>query len=124
MVSGPTSGVRIRRTRTGDQRVGLAFGQLLAAVSASMGTVSDEHGSGIAVRGPSQFTCFPTNFIAKAHDGPRDGLIAPPFHEMVLTAYVLTRAVIAESSPFPPWMVTRDSAADLEVEANALGLKK
>jgi hypothetical protein len=48
--------------------VGLAFGQLLVdRLSLSWATLTDEHGTDIAVRGPAAFTVFPTNFVAKRY---------------------------------------------------------
>jgi Domain of unknown function (DUF3806) len=71
----------------GINMVGLAFGQLLAErLGLSWVALTDEHGTEIAVRGRSDFTVFPTNFVAKRYEGRETGFIAPSFDEMVRTA--------------------------------------
>jgi Domain of unknown function (DUF3806) len=58
--------------------VGLALGQLLVDRSALDWVVlTDAHGTEIAVRGPSDFTVFPTNFVAKRYETGETGFIAP-----------------------------------------------
>jgi hypothetical protein len=67
--------------------VGLAFGQLLVEnLGLSWVVLTDEHGTEIAVHGRSDFTVFPTNFIAKRYEGRETNLIAPAYQEMVRTA--------------------------------------
>jgi hypothetical protein len=58
--------------------VGLALGQLLVDRSAVEWVVlTDAHGTEIAVRGPSDFTVFPTNVVAKRYETGETGFIAP-----------------------------------------------
>jgi hypothetical protein len=58
--------------------VGLAFGQLLVErFGLEWVALSDEHGTEIAVRGPSDFTVFPTNFVAKRYESGDTGFLAP-----------------------------------------------
>ena len=67
--------------------VGLALGQLLVEnLGLSWVALTDEHGTEIAVRGPSDFTVFPTNFIAKRYEGRETNFIAPAYREMMRTA--------------------------------------
>jgi hypothetical protein len=71
----------------GINMVGLAFGHLLAErLGLSWVALTDEHGTEIAVRGQSDFTVFPTNFVAKRYERRETGFIAPAFEEMVRTA--------------------------------------
>jgi hypothetical protein len=70
--------------------VGLAFGQLLAdRLGLSWVALTDEDGTEIAVRGPANFTVFPTNFIAKRYPGRETNFIALAYDEMVQTAVSL-----------------------------------
>jgi len=58
--------------------VGLAFGQLLVErFGLEWVVLSDKHGTEIAVRGPSNFTVFPTNFVAKRYESGDTGFLAP-----------------------------------------------
>jgi hypothetical protein len=71
----------------GINMIGLAFGHLLAErLALSWIALTDEHGTEIAVRGPADFTVFPTNFVAKRYAGRETGFIAPTFADMVHTA--------------------------------------
>jgi hypothetical protein len=67
--------------------VGLAFGQLLAdRLGLSWVALTDRNGTEIAVRGPHDFTVFPTSFVGKRYPGRETAFIAPAYDEMVLTA--------------------------------------
>lgn len=67
--------------------VGLAFGQLLAdRLGLSWVALTDQDGTEIAVRGRSDFTVFPTNFIAKRYAGRETNFIASAYDEIVKTA--------------------------------------
>jgi hypothetical protein len=58
--------------------VGLALGQLLVdRFGLDWVALTDEHGTEIAVRGPSNLTVFPTNFVAKRYETHETGFIAP-----------------------------------------------
>ncbi|HEX6699183.1 MAG TPA: DUF3806 domain-containing protein [Gaiellaceae bacterium] len=58
--------------------VGLALGQLLVdRFGLAWVALTDEYGTEIAVRGPSNFTVFPTNFVAKRYESGERGFIAP-----------------------------------------------
>jgi Domain of unknown function (DUF3806) len=75
----------------GINMVGLAFGHLLAErLDLSWVALTDEHGTEIALRGPADFTVFPTNFIAKRYAGRETGFVAAAFSEMVRTAESLS----------------------------------
>ena len=66
--------------------VGLAFGELLVErLQVAWAVVSDEHGTEIAVRGASDFTVFPTNFVAKRWERRETGFLAPAFEELART---------------------------------------
>jgi Domain of unknown function (DUF3806) len=66
--------------------VGLAFGQLLVdRFDLEWVTLSDEHGTEIAVRGPSDFTVFPTNFVAKRYESNDTGFLSPFVSEVART---------------------------------------
>jgi hypothetical protein len=70
--------------------VGLAFGQLLAdRLEMSWVALTDKHGTEIAVRGPANFTVFPTNFVAKRYEERETGFLASAYNEMVRTAEAL-----------------------------------
>jgi hypothetical protein len=57
--------------------VGLAFGQLLVdELQLSWAVLTDENGTEIAVRDESNFTVFPTNFVAKRYRARETGFIA------------------------------------------------
>ena len=67
--------------------IGLAFGHLLAErLDLAWVALTDQHGTEIAVRGRSDFTVFPTNFVAKRYAERELGFIAPAFDEIVRTA--------------------------------------
>jgi hypothetical protein len=67
--------------------VGLAFGQLLAdRLRLSWVALTDHNGTEIALRGPQDFTVFPTNFVGKRYPGRETAFIAPSYDEMVRTA--------------------------------------
>ena len=71
----------------GINRVGLAFGQLLAdRLGLSWVALTDEYGTEIAVRGRANFTVFPTNFIAKRYAGRETNFIAAAYDDLVQTA--------------------------------------
>ena len=58
--------------------VGLALGQLLVdRFGLDWVALTDQHGTEIAVRGPSNLTVFPTNFVAKRYETRETGFIAP-----------------------------------------------
>jgi hypothetical protein len=66
--------------------VGLAFGQLLVdRFALDWVALSDKHGTEIAVRGPSNFTVFPTNFVAKRYESGETSFLAPFFDEVART---------------------------------------
>jgi Domain of unknown function (DUF3806) len=66
--------------------VGLALGQLLVdRFGLSWAAVTDEHGTEIAVRGPSDFIVFPTNFVAKRYESGETGFIEPFVAEVART---------------------------------------
>jgi hypothetical protein len=66
--------------------VGLALGQLLVnRFGLDWVALTDEHGTEIAVRGPSNFTVFPTNFVAKRYETGETGFIAPFVDEVART---------------------------------------
>jgi hypothetical protein len=66
--------------------VGLAFGQLLVdRFALDWVALTDEHGTEVAVRGPSNFTVFPTNFVAKRYESGETGFLAPFFDEVART---------------------------------------
>jgi hypothetical protein len=66
--------------------VGLAFGQMLAdRFPLDWVALSDEHGTEIALRGPSDFTVFPTNFVAKRYESGETGFLAPFVAEVART---------------------------------------
>ena len=73
--------------------VWLAFGQLLVErLGLSWVALTDANGTEIAVHGRSDFTVFPTNFIAKRYESRQTGFIAPAFDERVRTAESLASA--------------------------------
>jgi hypothetical protein len=58
--------------------VGLALGQhLVDRFGLEWAVVGDEHGTEIAVHGPSDFTVFPTNFVAKRYETGERHFIEP-----------------------------------------------
>lgn len=58
--------------------VGLAFGQVLVdRFGLEWAVVTDKQGTEIAVRGPSAFTVFPTNFLGKRYESGDTGFLAP-----------------------------------------------
>jgi hypothetical protein len=58
--------------------VGLALGQLLVdRFGLEWVVLSDRDGTEIAVRGPSDATVFPTNFVAKRYETGETDFIAP-----------------------------------------------
>jgi hypothetical protein len=66
--------------------VGLALGQLLVTrFGLEWVALTDEHGTEVAVRGPSNFTVFPTNFIAKRYESGETGFISPFVDEVEKT---------------------------------------
>jgi Domain of unknown function (DUF3806) len=66
--------------------VGLAFGQLLVdRFGLTWVALTDEHGTEVAVRGPSELTVFPTNFVAKRYEASEAGFLAPFADEVART---------------------------------------
>ena len=66
--------------------VGLALGQLLVErFGLDWVALTDEHGTEVALRGPSNFTVFPTNFVAKRYESGETGFIAPFVDEVART---------------------------------------
>jgi Domain of unknown function (DUF3806) len=58
--------------------VGLALGQLLVdRFGLGWVALTDQYGTEIAVRGPSNLTVFPTNFVAKRYESGERGFVAP-----------------------------------------------
>lgn len=58
--------------------VGLALGQhLVDRFGLEWVVFSDEQGTELAVRGPSDFTVFPTNFVAKRYESGEARFIEP-----------------------------------------------
>ena len=58
--------------------VGLALGQLLVdRFGLEWVALTDEHGTEAAVRGQSNFTVFPANFVAKRYETGETNFIAP-----------------------------------------------
>jgi len=58
--------------------VGLALGQhLVDRFGLEWAVLSDEQGTEMAVRGPSDFTVFPTNFVAKRYESGETHFIEP-----------------------------------------------
>jgi Domain of unknown function (DUF3806) len=71
--------------------VGLAFGQLMVdRFDLGWVALTDEHGTEVAVRGPSNFTVFPTNFVAKRYERGETGFLVPFFEEISHTLDRLT----------------------------------
>lgn len=67
--------------------VGLAFGQLLAdRLNLSWVALTDRHGTEIALRGRSNFTVFPTVFIAKRYETRETEFISAAYDEFVRAA--------------------------------------
>jgi Domain of unknown function (DUF3806) len=63
--------------------VGLALGQLLVdRFGLEWVALTDEHGTEAAVRGPSNLTVFPANFVAKRYETGETNFIAPFVHEV------------------------------------------
>jgi hypothetical protein len=52
---------------------------------------TDEQGTEVAVRGPSDFTVFPTNFVAKRYESGETDFIAPFVEEVERTLGTLRR---------------------------------
>ena len=72
--------------------VGLALGQhLVDRFGLEWAVVSDEQGTDIAVRGPSDFTVFPTNFVAKRYETGETYFIEPFVGEVERTLGSLRR---------------------------------
>jgi Domain of unknown function (DUF3806) len=72
--------------------VGLALGEyLVGRFDLEWVAYSDEHGTEIAVRGPSDFTVFPTNFVAKRYERDETDFIAPFVAEVERTLGTLRR---------------------------------
>jgi hypothetical protein len=66
--------------------VGLALGQLLVTrFGLEWVALTDEYGTEVAVRGPSNFTVFPTNFVAKRYETAETGFITPFVDEVART---------------------------------------
>lgn len=66
--------------------VGLALGQLLVdRFDLDWVALTDEYGTEVAVRGPSNFTVFPTNFVAKRYETGETGFLAPFVDEVART---------------------------------------
>jgi hypothetical protein len=66
--------------------VGLAFGQMLVdRFPLDWVALTDEHGTEIALRGQSDFTVFPTNFVAKRYESGDTGFLAPFVAEVART---------------------------------------
>jgi hypothetical protein len=71
--------------------VGLAFGQLLVdRFGLAWVALTDEYGTEIAVRGPSDFTVFPTNFVAKRYESGESDFLAPFVDEVGRTLRTLS----------------------------------
>ncbi len=72
--------------------VGLALGQhLVDRFGLECAVFSDEQGTEIAVRGPSDFTVFPTNFVAKRYETGETQFIEPFVAELERTLGSLRR---------------------------------
>jgi hypothetical protein len=70
--------------------VALALGQLLVdRFQLEWAAVTDEYGTEVAVRGPSNFTVFPTNFVAKRYETGETGFLAPFVDEVARTLATL-----------------------------------
>jgi hypothetical protein len=66
--------------------VGLAFGQLLVdRFHLEWVALTDRDGTEIALRGPSEFTVFPTNFVAKRYETGETEFLAPFVDEVART---------------------------------------
>jgi len=66
--------------------VGLALGQLLVdRFGLDWVALTDEYGTEVAVRGPSNFTVFPTNFVAKRYESGERGFLVPFVDEVKRT---------------------------------------
>lgn len=66
--------------------VGLSFGQLLTEqLDLAWVALTDAHGTEIAVRGRSDFTVFPTVFVAKRYAERETHFLAASFRDMVRT---------------------------------------